>query len=116
MTRITNNKNVKIFKEIELGNFEETKRKIAEGEWKDMPPKVYTTRGRNDSKGPNTFLQEYKLFDMGGERKEEWKRMVQSQMRYLETGANKGTVKGEDQEAANWLPEPPQPQKKQHHK
>ena len=109
MTRITNNRNVSIFKGIGLGDFEETKRRIAGGEWKDMPPKVYTTRGRNDSKGPNIYLQEYKLFGMGGERKEEWIRMVQSQMRYLETGANKGTVKAEDQEAANWLPEPKPP-------
>ena len=79
-----------------------------------MPLKIYTTRGRNDSKGPSTFLQEYKAFSANGERKEDWKRMVQRQWEYLETGANKGTVVGEDQEINNWLPEPQEPRRQTH--
>ena len=114
MTRNTNDKNAGIFQSAGLGSFEETKRKIEGGEWKDMPPKVYTTRGRNDSKGPTTFLQDYKVFSTSGERREEWIRMVQSQMRYLETGANKGNVKGENQEIINWLPEPKTPRSQIH--
>ena len=114
MTRNTNNKNAGVFRNAGLGNFEDTKRKIEGGEWEDMPMKIYTTRGRNDSKGPSTFLQEYKAFSANGERKEDWKRMVQSQWKYLETGANKGAVKGEDQEINNWLPEPQEPRRQTH--
>ena len=111
MTRNTNNKNAGIFQSAGLGSFEETKRKIEGGEWKNMPQRVYTTRGRNDPKGPTTFLQEYRVFGTSGERKEEWIRMVKSQMRYLETGANKGNVRGENQEIVKWLPEPKPPRR-----
>ena len=109
MTRNTNDKNAGIFKNAGLGSFEETKKKMEGGEWKNMPSKVYTTRGRNDSKGPTTFLQDYKVFSMNGERREEWTKIVQSQMKYLENGANKGNVKGGNQEIINWLPEPKKP-------
>jgi hypothetical protein len=108
MTRNTNNMNIKVLKNLGDRNFEDTRRRISRGEWKEMPQKIYTTKRGNDSKGPNTLLQEYKYFKAprGGDREKEWMTMVQNQMKYVEAGLKRGTVRGENQETIDWLPQP----------
>ena len=109
MTRNTNNLNIKVLKNLGDRNFEDTRRKISRGEWKEMPEKIYTTRRGNDSNGPNTLLQEYKFFKtpMGMDKEKGWVMLVQNQMKYVEAGIKRGTVRGEDLEINGWLPHPP---------
>jgi hypothetical protein len=108
-TRNTNNKNAKILKEMDEGTYEETKKKIMRGEWKDMPQSINTTKRGNDSYGPTTMLQEWKMFKSWrgeGDKEKEWTAMVMQQIKYLDAGLRRGAVVGENREVSDWLPPP----------
>ena len=106
-TRDTNNKNAKLLKKLGDRTYEETRKKIMKGEWKDIPSSIYTTKRGTDSNGPTTILQEWKGFKSwrdDGNRDKEWIMMVQQQLKYMDAGLKRGAVVAEDQEMENWLP------------
>ena len=105
MTRHTNNMNVKLLKECGDKSYGETRSKILGGEWDNLPKKNYITRRGNESKGPNTFQLEYTTFKAtrGGDKDREWTTMVKNQIKYVDAGIKRGTVKGENSQTAGWL-------------
>ena len=114
-TRHTNSKNAKVLKDIKEGTYEDTRKRIMKGEWKDMPNRIYTTKRGNESYGPTTILQEwdrFKTWGSEGDKEKEWKTMVVQQIQYLDAGLKRGAVKGESREVQDWLPEPMQNRKK----
>ena len=114
-TRSTNSKNVRVLKDIKEGTYEDTRKRIMRGEWKDMPNRIYTTKRGNESYGPTTVLQEWDRFKTWGdeaEKQKEWKTMVVQQVQYLDAGVKRGAVKVESRELQDWLPEPMQNKKK----